>query len=244
MVLLWRAPAYFTEVWFFLGFGALAVGMLFALVVRMREEQWQARQARLRSAQLETELLKKGIQPHWLMNTLTSILECVEVDPARASRFIEALADEFRLLSKISGETLIPLELEIQLCRSHLAVMSLRREISFGLRTSGALAGDLVPPAVFHTLIENGLTHGTFTTGHVEFVLERTQNDGVRQYRVLSPEATVGIRDRGSEGTGLRYVRARLEESFPGRWSLMTGPRSDGWETVMQISEGERAAGA
>src|SRR5262245_59005727 len=105
--------------------------MLFALLLRMREEQSRARQTLLRSAQLEVQLLKRSIQPHFLMNALTSILEWVEVEPKRAARFIEALADEFRLLSKISAEKLIPLELEVQLFRTHLSVMSLQREISF-----------------------------------------------------------------------------------------------------------------
>jgi Histidine kinase len=242
IVLMWWAPTRFGELWFFFGFSALSLAMLSVLVLRMREQQGRTRQALLRSAQLEVQLLKRTIEPHFLMNTLTSILEWVEVEPKRASRFIEALADEMRLLSRVAGETLIPLDLEIQLCRSHLAVMSLRHERVFDLRTTGNLAGDRVPPAILHTLLENALTHGTFTTCQVEFVFERTQKDGIRRYRLLSPEA-ISAAGQPREGTGFRYVRARLEESFPGAWSLVAGVRPEGWETVIEISEGERAAG-
>ncbi len=213
LLLMGWAPRGFGELGFFFGFSALSIGMLFVLVLRMREQQDRVRQALLRSAQLEVQLLKKSIEPHFLLNTLTSIQEWVEIEPRQASRFIEALADEMRLLSRVAGEMLIPLELEIQLCRSHLAVMSLRHECAYALRTIGSLSADLIPPAILHTLIENGLTHGTFTRNSVEFVLERTQEEGLRHYRLLSPETTAA-EPQGQGGTGLRYVRARLEESY------------------------------
>ena len=37
------------------------------------------------------------------------------------------------------------------------------------------------------------------------------------------------------EGTGLRYVKARLEESFPGRWTMAAGPVEGGWRTVIEL---------
>ena len=45
----------------------------------------------------------------------------------------------------------------------------------------------------------------------------------------------------GPEGTGLRYIKARLEESFPGRWTLSGGPVPEGWRTEIEwrCAEGE-----
>jgi hypothetical protein len=50
---------------------------------------------------------------------------------------------------------------------------------------------------------------------------------------------------RAAGGTGLRYVRARLEESFPGAWSLSQDAVPEGWETIIELRRpgrnGERA---
>jgi len=37
------------------------------------------------------------------------------------------------------------------------------------------------------------------------------------------------------EGTGSRYLRARLEEAFPGAWNLSDGPTEEGWTTVVEM---------
>jgi hypothetical protein len=225
------------EVWFSSGFAALAVGMLVTAHTRMREQQRLSRTAALRAARLELQLLKTSIQPHFLMNTLTSIIEWIEVEPAVAARFVEAVAEELQLLARVSSEALIAIELELQLCHAHLAVMSLRHERHFHLRTIGIEPTEVVPPAVFHTLIENGLTHGRFSTNDVEFVLKRCGGAQNREYRLLSPEAIAEPQARVDEGTGLRYVRARLEESWPGRTRVTGGVTALGWETVVQIDD-------
>jgi hypothetical protein len=42
-------------------------------------------------------------------------------------------------------------------------------------------------------------------------------------------------------GTGLRYIRARLDESFHGAWKLSQRAVSEGWETIIELSATETA---
>ena len=42
-------------------------------------------------------------------------------------------------------------------------------------------------------------------------------------------------REARREGTGLRYVKARLEESFADRWTMTAGPVEGGWRTVIEL---------
>jgi hypothetical protein len=46
----------------------------------------------LLAQRLEIELLKKNIQPHFLLNTLTVLIEVIEQAPATAVKLIEAVA--------------------------------------------------------------------------------------------------------------------------------------------------------
>lgn len=226
------APDRYHDAGFFAGFSVLLVALLLIAGMRVVDDRRAAARATLRSARLELELVKRGIQPHFLMNALTSILEWIEQEPAHAARFVEALAEELQLLSRVAGERAIPLELELALCRAHVALMSQRLELPIALRTSGDIAPHRVPPAMLHTLVENALTHGRFPEGAVELALDVEVAGAVVRYRLLSPEiepcAATG------EGTGMRYVRARLQESYGDRWRLRAGPCPAGWETVIE----------
>lgn len=236
---LFLAPRDFLDHAFFISAGPAVLGLLVALVLQLRDERREARQAMLTAARLETELLKKNLQPHFLINTLATIQEVIEQEPRSAVALIDALSSEFRILARVSGEKLIPLGQELDLCQAHLRVMSRRKAARCALRVSGVDEGALVPPALFHTLIENGLTHLMPRDGKLEFELRAEQCPPVTRYVLLARGARqrTSERELGREGTGLRYIKARLEESFTGRWSFVGGPVPEGWETVIEIRQ-------
>jgi hypothetical protein len=234
---LFRDPGNFLDDAFFFSAGPAVLGLLVALVLQLRDERNDAERARLTAARLELELLRKQLQPHFLVNTLATIQEVIDSDPPAASGMVEALAAEFRLLARISGERLIPLGQELELCRAHLAVMSRRKGARAELQAVGTDDTARVPPALFHTLVENGLTHLLPRAGRLHFSLRADRlADGIRYTLVAH-----GIREEGRpanpprEGTGLRYVRARLDESFPGSWTLASVAVPEGWETMIEI---------
>lgn len=231
------APRDFLDHAFFISAGPGIVGLLVALVLQLRDERREAQQAVLTAARLEIELLKKNIQPHFLLNTLATIMEVIEQEPKTAVMLIEALATEFRILARVSGEKLIPLAQEIELCRAHLRVMSLRKGAQCALEVTGADDAALVPPALLHTLIENGLTHLLPRGGRQDFELRIERRAGTTRYSLVARGERLGgtAVAAGHEGTGLRYIKARLEESFTGRWSVAGGPVPEGWETVIEI---------
>ncbi|GAB2471109.1 hypothetical protein GCM10011375_38140 [Hymenobacter qilianensis] len=227
---LWLLPlGYYWGIVCFIGLMAFALGR--QLVQRHRAQQ----QAQLRSARLENELLRKNIQPHFLLNTLMSLQELIEENPRQANQLIDALAAEFELVSSIAEEKLISIEDELQICRTHLQIMGFRRQSEFVLETRGLLGTEQVPPATFHTLIENGLTHGYAQRGTGRFVLTKEPlGRGVR-YRLFNDSDAAACGRPVVEGTGSRYVKMRLEESFPGAWRLRSAPVSDGWAVEIDL---------
>jgi hypothetical protein len=221
-------------------YGPAVLGCLVALTLQLRADRQAALQAQMTATRLEIELLKKNIQPHFLLNTLTTLMEVIEHEPKVAVGLIEALAAEFRLLARMSGERLVPLKQELELCREHLRVMSLRQDVRYSLRTENVSEDSLVPPALFLTLVENGVTHVRARGGTVEFALIAQVPGETESFTFTTP---LGARARNAghqltraavvEGTGSRYIKARLEESFPGRWKFASGPTAAGWETTI-----------
>lgn len=232
----------FGDLWFGSLVVLFGVGLFRSIGFSLRSEQLRTRQSQLSSARLETELLKRNIQPHFLLNSLGSIAQFVEENPAIASRMIDALADEFRLVSRLSQRQLVSLGEEIDLCEAHLRVMSLRREASYRLEVDVPDRTAPIPPALLHTLVENAITHGgpSHSGERVVRLAETRTADGSRVIELHSPMTahtgpSVAIKAR-SDGTGLRYVKARLEESFPGSWTFEAAPTGNGWRVRIVIS--------
>ena len=225
---------------------AVLTGFFLACVLgsisfRIRERAKTLQALEIRSQRLETELLKKSIQPHFVMNTLFSIKSLIARNPPKAEELVEAMAAEFRIISRIAPERAIDVEEEIDLCQRHLQLMGHRRDATYRLIVEGTCPGEQVPPMVFHTLVENGLTHsyqpkenGTFylTCERTEReIVYRLRNDGSRIQHLTSLAA-----EAIEEGMGLKYVKARLEESAPGQWRLDYGVKDGLWEVTIALA--------
>lgn len=235
VLLLGPGPLRFLTADFLLRTLPLHLSLIAMLGLDIRARREKARQAELAAARLETELLKKTLQPHFLLNTLTALSQVVEENPAKAVQLIDDLAGEFRTLAALSGEKQIPLAREIELCRAHLRVMSVRTERDWHLETRGTDPDALVPPALVLTLIENSFSHQEPIDGQTVFTLGATAGNESVSYTFFAPGRIRLRKNTAPGGTGLRYLRARLEEGWPDNWTLDQTPVVNGWQTVITL---------
>lgn len=224
-----------SRIGYFLGIIGFIVMMTLFVGQQITQQLRQQQQTSLRSSRLENELLKRSIQPHFLFNSLASLQELIDQNPDKASHFVDQLADELRMLTQMSGRQLVSLREEMAMCRAHLAIMGYRKNVKFRLETHGLDGTEVVPPAIFHTLVENGVTHGYSYRQTGLFRLSKTQTRGGIQYTFFNDGEVIPDETRTGNGTGLRYIRARLEESYPGRWSLDCQPVSGGWQVRIGV---------
>jgi LytS/YehU family sensor histidine kinase len=227
--------------YFDFAFAGLAATMVictsFSIARQFARKERAEREAQLRSAHLENELLKKNINPHFILNTLTSIIVWLRKDSASAIKLIEALAEEFRMINQISALKQIPIRQEIDLCKAHLKIMSYRKGADYRMETVNIAEEENVPPMIFHTLIENGLTHGYGNKIQGTFTLQRIKNSKCVQY-ILSNDGDFNSDESSdSSGFGLRYIKSRLEESYQDRWKFLSHRKVQGWETIIEIKD-------
>ncbi|MEM7549452.1 MAG: histidine kinase [Bacteroidota bacterium] len=220
----------------FAGFSLILLSMLYLLSIRIKEQRLAYENSLVQSTRLRLELLKKNIQPHFLMNTLTSLIDWVEEAPKKGVLFIEALAKEFDLFNQIENQTLIPIAQEIALCRTHLEIMAYRKEINYSWEEEGIDPAEKVPPAILHTLLENGITHSLPPDDNrIRFKLFFESRSDCKSYTFLTFAAGISQATGREEGTGLKYVRARLTESYDSKWNFTSGPADHGWKSVIKI---------
>ncbi|WP_278021821.1 histidine kinase [Flavobacterium ginsengisoli] len=220
----------------FIAFTILVLCMLYLHTIRAKAME-EAHNASLSlSSRLQLELIKKNIQPHFLRNTLTSLIDWIEESPKEGVVFIRALAEEFDIMNDIAEDTLITIRQEIDLCRRHLEVMSFRKEICYEWQEEEIDEKETIPPAIFHTIIENGITHSLPPEqGCIVFCLKFTREKQFKQYTLLTFAKNRKAKKEKRIGTGFKYIEARLTESYGTNWSFDSHSVEKGWETIIKI---------
>ena len=220
--------AYYLGVVIFIVTMTILVGQRIKMTIRNQRE------AQIKSVQLENQLLKSTIQPHFITNSLTSLQELIETDPKEANRFIENLAEEFRLFSLVADQQLIPIEKELSLCQTHLEIMNKRKLGTYKLSVSNVTGAEKVPPGIFHTLIENGLTHGYRTKSEGHFELSKHCDEKGTTYQ-LSNDGELPSSSNREAGTGFRYIKNRLIENYGEDWHFESGSVDGRYQVAITI---------
>ncbi|MCM0667010.1 histidine kinase [Flavobacterium tyrosinilyticum] len=220
----------------FIAFTILVLCMLYLHTIRAKAMEEAHNASLLLSSRLQLELIKKNIQPHFLRNTLTSLIDWIEESPKEGVVFIRALAEEFDIMNDIAEDTLIPIRQEIDLCRRHLEVMSFRKEICYEWQEERIDQNETIPPAIFHTIIENGITHSLPPKeGCIVFCFKFTREKQFKTYTLLTLAKNRQTKKDKRVGTGFKYIEARLTESYGTNWSFDSHAVEKGWETIIKI---------
>jgi two-component system sensor histidine kinase AlgZ len=140
--------------------GVLLSGVAFAALLWT----WLALRARISdpaNASARLAELQSRIRPHFLFNALNTALALLRLDPERAERVLEDLAQLFRVALADVGAS-VTLAEEIDLARRYLDI----EEVRFGERLRVEWHIDprvnraRVPPLVLQPLVENAVRHG------------------------------------------------------------------------------------
>lgn len=150
------------------GQSAVAFGLNMALIALLLgvlglaafQNHWSARQSAVRSKQAQLDALQARIQPHFLFNTLNSLLALIHKNPDEAEKLLLNLVDLFR--NSLSRHTELTLQEELDITRRYLEIeqqrFGPRMRVSWDL--PAALPAIMVPALCLQPLAENAVKHG------------------------------------------------------------------------------------
>ena len=133
-----------------------------ALLFRMKDLTNKLVQERELQRQTELIALQNQINPHFLYNTLDSILAMIdENENEKAEKMIISLSKFFRL-SIAKGENIIPLSQEIMHAKYYLEIQTIRFEnkFSYEFDIDPKILEYKIPKLILQPLIENSIEHG------------------------------------------------------------------------------------
>ena len=211
--------------------GAAAAAWLLIEYFRLRARAYSPSfsEARLQA-------LQARIRPHFLFNSLNTVLGLMRSDPRRAETTLENLADLFRVFMRDARE-LVPLDDEVVTCKEYLAIEQLRLGERLQVRWRlDLMPGDaLLPSLLLQPLIENAVHHGiepSADTGTVEISIERA-GERVR-VEIANPVTTTPPVRPGNQ-MALSNVRERLMLLYDIEAELKTGIANDRFRLQLEF---------
>jgi Histidine kinase len=177
-----------------------------------RRAETQALEYRVLSREAELKALRAQLHPHFLFNSLNSVVALVGSDPEAARRTCVMLADFLRSSLTLGSRDSIALGDEVTLAQGLLAIEKVRfgSRLTFDIRLDEAARPCPVPPLLLQPLIENAVTHGIahlLEGGAIR--LEAVRRGDRLQVAVENPRDPEARASTGA-GLGLANVRRRL----------------------------------
>lgn len=128
----------------------------------------------------ELRMLQAQIHPHFLFNTLNSIVTLIRINPDLARHMTIQLSVFLRLNLKMLSSQLIPISQELSHLNAYLEIIRIRFEEQFTVecRVEPGIEQALIPPATFQPLVENSIQHGLrekTSGGKIRISLRRRQ---------------------------------------------------------------------
>jgi signal transduction histidine kinase len=206
---------------------------------RFRERERETAALELERAQLRASLseakleaLRMQLQPHFLFNTLHAISTLVLKGDARAADQMLAHLSRFLRLTLESAQVqTVSLALELEFLDAYLRIQKVRfgDRLAVQNEVEEQVLVAAVPSLILQPLVENSIQHGIGQSpgggtihvrarGHGDTVVLEVQDDGV------------GLKEdpMSGRGIGLRNIRERLVQLYPGTHGFSLGAAPGG----------------
>ena len=197
----------------------------------------------------ELEVLQSQINPHFLYNTLDSVIWMTEAGRyEEAIQMVSSLARLFRIsLSK--GNSIIPLRDELEHANHYMIIQKMRYKNKFEIKFTSEVDDEALytMKLVIQPILENAIYHGMAEQDDDGVIHVRTYLDGediivdvIDNGLGMRPEVVAQLLDEGTpavartrgSGIGVRNVHRRIKLAFGEQYGLSIYSEPDEGTTV------------
>jgi len=167
---------------------------------------------------IELALLQAQINPHFLYNTLDTIVWLIETGKDQeAEEMVTSLSTYFRSFLS-NGKDIISLDEELTHVRSYLEIQQVRYKdrMDYRIESASGLSQCLIPKMTIQPIVENAIYHGIKPKrGKGEIEILATQDEG---------DMCITVRDTGigMEASELMQLRERVENGDSSGFGLLS----------------------
>ena len=172
-------------------------------VQHYRESVQRETEAKQMAIQLQYDVLKSQVSPHFLFNSLNMLYSLTMIDIGQSREFIMSLSDMYRYIMSQQNQERIQLSEELEFLDSYVRVLKMRYNQQFHVDIHGQehAAGHEIIPYTMQLLIENVTKHNAISSAlamHVDVVIAP---DGITVSNPIRPKHSPSV-----SRVGLRYI--------------------------------------
>lgn len=157
----------------------------------------------------QLEILKNQVQPHFLFNSLNTLISLIPEEPDLAVDYVQKLSKVYRYILEIKNSKLIPLQDEIDCVKAYLFMLEVRfgdnliYEIEENLETNSQLH---IVPLSLQLLVENAVKHNVISNRKpLRISIHKSGTDQLQ----IKNNLQVKSLSSPSTGTGLENIKSR-----------------------------------
>ncbi|MDW3191578.1 MAG: histidine kinase [Cytophagales bacterium] len=173
----------------------------------------------------QLEAMKQQINPHFLFNSLNSLLDLIEEDQEKATEFVRSFSNLYRVVLQSSQRDFISLEDELIFLEDywHLIKMRFNSAVDMVVSIPEEIKNYWIPPLSLQLLVENAVKHNIATPKEQLVVTIEARDDELVISNKVNPKAF----EVAGEGVGLKNLQKRF--------SLLLKPISFGVEADLFV---------
>jgi hypothetical protein len=185
--------------------------------------------------EMELQLLKSQLNPHFYFNTLNNLYGLSMIAPKKAPDAILKLSDIMEYVIYDCKTEKVPLNKELKFISSYVDLERLRYDegARIDVQITGESNGYQVSPLLLIQFVENAFKHGMEEnkSGSFLFIRIAVQNGWLYYHSVNS--ISHQVYQQG--GVGMENVRKRLDILYEGRYELNINSPGDKYEVDLRL---------
>ncbi|MFN4079328.1 MAG: sensor histidine kinase [Saprospiraceae bacterium] len=190
---------------------ALVITLYEALSFYTLLQRSEADRVDLQRRHVESQLagLRNQVNPHFLFNSLNTLVYLIPESPEKAVRFVQQLSKVYRYVLEIRDTGLIPLREELEYLKSYIFLIKERFGENIDIRIreleNEELEHSQIVPLTLQMLFENAIKHNIISAQKPLHVEVWAENNWLAVRNNLQRKAQV----MDSTGVGLENIRSR-----------------------------------
>ena len=211
-------------------FQLVSIGILFGAVItyfffsreqisetrrQMQDERIRRLDSEKKALEAHLKMLQAQIEPHFLFNSLSTVLSLLDTDTKKAERMLTGFIQYLRAsLSKARAENTTVRE-EMAMIRAYLDIWKIRMgdRLAYRIQVADDVKCLAIPPMLVQPLVENALKHGlepAATGGRIK-IAAVGKKGGIR---ITVADTGQGLDEFSDTGFGLCSIRDRLRSLY------------------------------
>ncbi|CAL2108325.1 Histidine kinase [Tenacibaculum sp. 190524A02b] len=160
-------------------------------------------------ATLQSQMLQKNLEPHFLFNNLSVLSGLARKKPEQIEDFIDDFSDVYRYYLKHGKKQLVELKEELSFLKSYMSLIEKRFGNAYQIENKIEDANGFIIPCSLQLCLENAIKHNKASEENpLTILLSRNKNRIDIKNKLNKVDFTLGT------GTGNEYLKRQYQLNF------------------------------